>query len=81
MFSDPTVIARLEELDVILIKADNTAKDQVIWDDLARYGRVNLPTNIVFPADPTLPGIIMPETISVEDALKALEKALEKAEE
>lgn len=79
MFSDPKVIARLEELDVILIKADNTAKQQIIWDDLARYGRVGLPTNIVFPADPTLPGIIMPETISVEDALKALEKALEKA--
>jgi thiol:disulfide interchange protein len=69
------VLDRLEELDVILIQVDNTAKKQVISDDLARFGRVGLPTNLVYPADPEAPPIIMPEIIDADDALQALEQA------
>jgi thiol:disulfide interchange protein len=76
VFSDKKVLARLEELNVLLIKVDNTAESQEISDDLARFGRYGLPTNIVYPADPDASPIIMPETIYAKDALEALEQAV-----
>ena len=75
MFSNQEVLDKLEELDVILIKVDNTAREQRITDDLARFGRSALPTNLVYPADPEAPPIIMPEVISAKEALQALEQA------
>ncbi len=76
MFSNQKVLDRLEELDVLLIKADNTDKLQSINDDLKRYGRANLPVNLVVPADPNAPIIVMPEIINANDALQALEEAV-----
>jgi thiol:disulfide interchange protein len=75
VFSDQKVLDKLEELDVILIQVDNTAKSQEISDDLERFGRFGLPTNLVYPADPEAPPIIMPEQISPAQALQALEQA------
>lgn len=75
MFSNEEVLKKLEELDVMLIKVDNTAREQRITDDLARFGRSALPTNLVYPADPEAPPIIMPEIINAKDALQALEQA------
>jgi thiol:disulfide interchange protein len=65
----------LEELDVLLIKADNTDKLQSINDDLKRFGRANLPVNLVVPADPDAPIIVMPEVFGPDDALQALKEA------
>lgn len=76
MFSNQKVLDRLEELDVILIQVDNTAREQRISDDLAKFGRYNLPTNLVYPADPDAPPIIMPEIIDADLALQALEQAV-----
>lgn len=75
MFSNQKVLDKLKELDVVLIKVDNTAREQRITDDLARFGRSALPTNLVYPAKPEAPPIIMPEVISASDALEALEQA------
>jgi len=75
VFSNKKVLAKLEELDVILIKADNTALIQAINDDLKRYGRANLPVNVIAPADPDAPVILMPASFGAADALKALEQA------
>ncbi len=75
MFSNQKVLDRLEELDVLLIKADNTDKLQSINDDLKRYGRANLPVNLVVPADPDAPIIVMPEVFGPDDALQALKEA------
>ena len=75
MFSNQEVLDELEKLDVILIKVDNTAREQRITDDLARFGRSALPTNLVYPADPDAPPIIMPEVINAKEALKALKQA------
>ena len=47
MFSNQKVLDRLEALNVLLIQADNTDKLQSINDDLKRYGRANLPVNLV----------------------------------
>ena len=75
MFSNQKVLDRLEELDVLLIKADNTDKLQSINDDLKRYCRANLPVNLVVPADPDAPIIVMPEVFGPDDALQALKEA------
>lgn len=60
----------------MLIKADNTNRLQTINDDLKRYNRANLPVNIVAPANPDAPVIIMPEFFGPEEALQALEEAV-----
>lgn len=76
MFSDQKVLDRLEELDVMLVKADNTARIEAISVDLRRYGRVGLPTNLIFPADPEAAAIQMPEIFGATEALEALEQAV-----
>ncbi len=80
MFSSKEVLDRLKELDVLLVKADNTIADPAINADLERYGengRSNLPVNIIVPADPDKKLIIMPEFFGAEEALKALKQAAE----
>lgn len=77
MFSNEEVLQKLKDLNVMLIKADNTERKQEINDDLKRYGRANLPVNIIAPADPDAPVILMPEIFNASDALKALEQAQE----
>jgi len=76
VFSNQKVLDRLEELNVLLIKADNTDRLQSINDDLKRYGRANLPVNIIAPADPDAPVILMPEFFGPNEALEALEQAV-----
>ena len=78
MFSSQKVLDRLKELDVLLVKADNTEADPAINADLERYGengRSNLPVNIIVPADPEKPLIVMPEFFGAEEALAAIEEA------
>lgn len=75
MFSNQKVLDKLEELNVLLIQADNTDRLQSINDDLKRYGRANLPVNVIAPANPDAPVILMPEVFGPADAIKALEQA------
>ena len=75
VFSDQTVRDRLMELEVIMIKADNTMRDQAIEEELKRFGRVAIPTNILAPADPEAEVIILPELLSPEVFLSGLEQA------
>jgi thiol:disulfide interchange protein len=75
VFSDKEVLDKLEELDVLLIQADDTNNDPQITLDLRRYGRVGLPTNLIAPADPDKPLIIMPQSFGPKEALQALEQA------
>jgi len=70
------VIAKLNELDVLLVKADDTAIDPRIKADLARFNRSNLPVNIIVPTDPDQPLIMMPEFISPAEALQGLDEAV-----
>lgn len=60
---------------MVLIKADATNPSEEIDIDKFRFDRANLPVNIVVPADPNQPLIMMPEVISPGDAIKALELA------
>ena len=76
MFSNQKVLDKLKELNVLLIKADNTDRLQSINDDLKRYGRANLPVNVIAPANPDAPVILMPEVFGPDEALEALEQAV-----
>ncbi|MDB4353919.1 hypothetical protein N9Z02_01305 [Akkermansiaceae bacterium] len=75
VFSNQEVLAKLKELNVLLIKADNTDRLASISADFPRYGRVALPVNVIAPADPDAPVIVMPEFFGPEEALQALEEA------
>lgn len=75
MFSNKEVLARLKELNVLLVKADKTVEQAEINADLARYGRNSIPTNIIGPANLDVSPIILPEFLGPKEALKALEQA------
>ncbi|MDB9741234.1 hypothetical protein OAB00_00110 [Akkermansiaceae bacterium] len=45
--------------------------------ELARTGRLTLPVNIIYPADyPNSKAVLLESTISPNDAIEAMEKAL-----
>ena len=69
------IVQSLETDGLLSRQADNTDKLQSINDDLKRYGRANLPVNLVVPADPSAPIIVMPEVFGPDEALQALEEA------
>lgn len=58
-----------------MITADGTKKDAAIYTDLARANRASLPTNLIYPANPEKPAIMMPEFLSPEIAIKGLRAA------
>ena len=57
-----------------MVVADLTDNDEVIFRDLERADRVSIPVNLVYPADPTKPAILLEELISPDDALLALDR-------
>jgi len=73
VFSDKRVQERIKELDVALVAADLTKNDERIAKDLDRADRSQIPVNLVYPADPDEPGILLEELITPDDALKALD--------
>lgn len=75
MFSSDAVNALLKEYNVLVVTADSTDGDEVIKRDLDRAGRKSLPTNIIYPADPSRPAIMLPEYLTPEIVIKALKDA------
>lgn len=57
-----------------MVVADMTDNDEVIARDLERADRYNIPVNLIYPADPDQPAILLEELISPDDALLALER-------
>jgi hypothetical protein len=64
------VLDRIRELNVLMVAADMSQTNETISKDLLRADRVNL----VYPADPAAPAILLEELITPEDALKALDR-------
>lgn len=65
----------MEALNVEMVIADKTKPRADIDLDLKRFDRSNIPVNIIVPADPNQPYILMPEVFTTKDAIKALEQA------
>lgn len=65
-------------MNVLLLSADitddTTESTQTIKADLARANRSIIPVNLVYPADPDEPAIILEELVTPEDALQALDR-------
>ena len=43
-----------------------------IYRSLKKFNRAGFPTNVIYPADPTLRPILLPEFLTQETVLKAL---------
>lgn len=68
------VQARIEAGEVLALRADWTRPNRAIADYLASFGRYGIPFNVVYgPAAPT--GIPLPELLTAEDVLAALDRA------
>ena len=73
MFSDSDVLAKLEELDVELIKVDDTKLEPRHAADVKRCDRSLLPVNLIYPHNyPQEPAILIDALFSPGDALKVL---------
>lgn len=75
LFSNEEFMAKLAEKKVVLIRADMTVRDTGVEAELKRLGRSSIPANFIFPADPDREMIELPEVLTPDMAMKALEKA------
>lgn len=70
-----TVIDKLRQLNVMLIKADWTNQDPVITQLLKKFGRSGVPLYVIFPAKRPDQPIVLPELITVDLVLHKLDEA------
>ena len=75
MFSSDAVESILTKYNVLVVTADNTDVDAIIKRDMDRADRKSLPTNLIYPADPSRPAIMLPEYLTPDIVIKAIESA------
>ena len=75
MFSSDAVESILTKYNVLVVTADNTDGDPFIKRDMDRADRKSLPTNLIYPADPSRPAIMLPEYLTPDIVIKAIESA------
>ncbi len=75
MFSSDRVNALLTKYNVLVVTADGTDGDPIIQRDMNRADRKSLPTNLIYPADLNQPAIMLPEYLTPEIVIKAIESA------
>jgi thiol:disulfide interchange protein DsbD len=66
---------KIKDLGVVPFLADNTDPDPVIIAELAKYQRAGVPLVLVFPPDPKSPPIVLPELLTPDMVLNALDTA------
>ena len=78
VISEPEVAARLADAAVALQRGDWTSPDEAISAYLASHGRYGIPFNAVYgPGAPE--GILLPELLTKDTVMEALDKAAGKA--
>ncbi|MEC8425344.1 MAG: disulfide bond formation protein DsbD, partial [Myxococcota bacterium] len=70
-----TVKDGMVRLGVVPLKADWTRRDEVITEWLQRYGKAGVPFYLVVPADPAKEPIPLPEVITPDIVVAALQQA------
>jgi len=78
VFSSKAVQNAIKEFNILVVKADHTNGDPIVKKDLERANRKSLPTNLIYPADPTKPAIMLPEYLTPEIVVKAIKQAASK---
>ena len=71
----PSVRAKLKELNAVALLADYTHTPANILSELKHYGRPSVPLVLVFPKDTNAPPIILPEVLTPNMVLNALNQA------
>ena len=64
---------RLKTSGVALVRADWTRHDETIAQTLASLGRDGVPTYALYPADPQAPPVLLPEVLTPDIVLNALD--------
>ena len=71
--------AKIAELDAVLLRAkaaanfsDEDPETVAIYRSLKKFNRAGFPTNVIYPADPSLRPILLPEFLTQETVLNAL---------
>lgn len=75
IINTPPVIEKFKALKVLPLKADWTAQDADISDLLRKFGRSGVPLYVIFPAGHAGEPIVLPEALTQQMLLSALDKA------
>ncbi len=70
-----SVRAKAKEVGAVALLADHSLYPSDIADELKLYQRAGVPLVLVFPRNPNLPAIVLPETPTPGMVIEALEKA------
>ena len=70
-----SVVARIKSMNVLPLLGDYTRTPPLIGDELSRFGRAGVPLVLVYPKNPALPPIVLPEILTPGILLDALERA------
>jgi thiol:disulfide interchange protein len=71
----PRVRARLKEIHAVALLGDYTRLPADITAELQRHGRAGVPLVLVYPRNPDAPPIVLPELLTPQIVLEALNKA------
>jgi thiol:disulfide interchange protein DsbD len=66
---------KLKEINGVAMIADFTRKDPVIAEELKRFERYAVPLVLVYPAGPAQPPMVLPEILTPDIVLGALDRA------
>ncbi|MBW2390908.1 MAG: thioredoxin family protein, partial [Deltaproteobacteria bacterium] len=76
VLEDELVVDALKRLDVATFRGDWTLRDETIRSELARHGKAGVPVYLVYGPDRPGRPSVLPELITVDAVLKALELAV-----
>lgn len=72
----PAVRERLQAINAVVLKGDNTDSPPAISRELQRFGRAGVPLVLVYPKDQSRPPQVLPELLTPTTVLEALNKAI-----
>ena len=70
------VRAKLRELGAVALRGDYTQDDEAIANELLAFGRAGVPLTLVYPSDPSLPPQVLPNVLTPQIVLDALEHGI-----
>jgi thiol:disulfide interchange protein/DsbC/DsbD-like thiol-disulfide interchange protein len=76
VLNSDAIVSRFRELGVIAVRADWTNRNPDITKLLAKFGRSGVPLYVIFPANHPESPIVLPELVTSDIVLEALQKAV-----
>jgi thiol:disulfide interchange protein DsbD len=70
-----SVRQKLRAINAATLKGDHTLQPPEITRELQNYGRAGVPLVLVFPRDPTKDALVLPELLTPDIVLRALDEA------